>query len=85
MCNLEKKYKAFALALENRSADREDSYREICGRLKVSPLDLDEILYEELGMGGEEIVGIYRSGFGKHSGQAHEFLNPQLFRPEVEN
>lgn len=31
-------------------------YRSLCRRLRVSPADLDEVLVEELGAGGEEIL-----------------------------
>lgn len=88
MCNFEKSYKAFSLALEAEIPPGRNSaqvYREICRKLRVSPSDLDEILLEEVGMAGEDIVEVYRSGFGEHKGQPHEIFNSQSFRPKVEN
>lgn len=84
---MEKSYKAFHLALESglASGNPVASYREICKKLKVSPADLDELLMDELGMNGDEVVEMYRSGFGQHSGQADEVFHPQSLRPQVKD
>lgn len=87
MCNIEKSYKAFHLTLESglASGNPAASFREVCRKLKVSPADLEEIIMDELGMSGEEVVAMYRSGFGQQSGQPHEIFNAQSFRPQVKN
>ena len=36
-----------------------DSFLSICRRLRVSPFDLEEVLMDELGKTGEEIISIY--------------------------
>lgn len=87
MCDLEKIYKAFSLALEEElsSGNPKLGYRSICGRLKVSPVDLDEILNDELGMGGDEIVELFRSGFGKKDGQTDKIFDTKFLRTKIEN
>lgn len=37
-----------------------DSFSAACRRLRVSPYDLEEVLLNELGMTGEEIISIYK-------------------------
>ena len=48
----------FLAACADASAEdlREMDYRLICRRLRVAPADLDEILEEELGVTGEELL-----------------------------
>ncbi|MBQ2032656.1 MAG: hypothetical protein II483_10675 [Lachnospiraceae bacterium] len=41
--------------LEN-PANHSFSYEELCTRLRVSPMDLNEILHEELGCSGMELL-----------------------------
>ncbi len=36
------------------------TFRDICRRLFVSPSSLDEILLDEIGMNGDELIDFYR-------------------------
>ena len=40
--------------------DRNLTFRDICRRMHVSPVDMDEILLNELGMDGESVLASYR-------------------------
>ena len=45
------------MLLEDRVYEDPDiSYYDLCAALRVSPSDLDEILYDEMGMKGVEIL-----------------------------
>ena len=48
-------YAAFCALLDN-PANLSFSYEELCARVHVSPLDLAEVLQEELGLSGMEFV-----------------------------
>lgn len=48
-------YAAFCALLDN-PANLSLSYEELCARVHVSPLDLAEVLQEELGLSGMEFV-----------------------------
>ena len=48
-------YAAFCSLLDD-PANLSLSYEELCARIHVSPLDLSEILREELGFSGMELV-----------------------------
>ena len=60
MTSLLKSYAAFCSLLDN-PANLSLSYEELCARVHVSPLDLSEILQEELGFTGMEMVAALRS------------------------
>lgn len=62
MKTLTKNYERFALLLENGIAKKNPSidFQTICRCLGVAPSDLDEILREETGFGGDEILERYR-------------------------
>ncbi len=55
MKSLFESYVAFCSMLEN-PANLSLSYEELCSRVRVSPLDLNELLREELGLSGMEIL-----------------------------
>ena len=55
MKSLFESYVAFCSMLEN-PANLSLSYEELCARLRVSPLDLNELLREELGLSGMELL-----------------------------
>ena len=48
-------YAAFCSLLDD-PANLSLSYEDLCARIHVSPLDLSEILQEELGFSGMELV-----------------------------
>ncbi|MCR5325828.1 MAG: hypothetical protein K6E37_03650 [Bacteroidales bacterium] len=53
-------YSAFCLLLEE-PANLSLSYEELCSRVRVSPVDLREILLAELGCTGPELLASLRS------------------------
>jgi len=55
---LQNKYERFMEWFGRNPGDTPEvmSYRLICRRLHVAPADLDEILEEELGVSGEELL-----------------------------
>ncbi len=55
MKSLFESYVAFCSMLEN-PANLSLSYEELCARLRVSPMDLNELLHEELGCSGTELL-----------------------------
>lgn len=55
MKSLFESYVAFCSMLEN-PANLSLSYEELCSRVRVSPLDLNELLREELGLSGMELL-----------------------------
>jgi len=59
MCNMEKNYAAFATLLNSSDFIRERDFRKLCGRLQISASSLDEVLFEELGKSGQEIMDEY--------------------------
>ena len=55
-------YSRFADFLESgdfRASDDNLSFEQVCRKLHVSPFCLDEILMDELGMTGQEIMEVY--------------------------
>ena len=52
-------YAAFCSLLDD-PANLSLSYEELCARIHVSPLDLSELLQEELGFSGMELVAAIR-------------------------
>lgn len=50
-----KSYETFCSLLDN-PANLSFSFEELCSRVRVSPLDLNEILREELGLSGMELL-----------------------------
>lgn len=59
MCNIEKKYDEFANMLNSGKLPAGKDFRENCKRLRVSAASLDEIIMEELGKSGQEIMDEY--------------------------
>ncbi len=55
MKSLFESYVTFCSMLEN-PANHSFSFEELCARLRVSPMDLNEILREELGCSGMELL-----------------------------
>ena len=55
MKSLFESYVAFCSMLENPE-NLSLSYEELCARLRVSPMDLNELLHEELGCSGMELL-----------------------------
>lgn len=55
MKSLFESYVAFCSMLKN-PANLSLSYEELCARLRVSPMDLNELLREELGLSGMELL-----------------------------
>ena len=62
MCTVNNASARFASGLMDGSllADNEKSFCEICKKLNVSPVSLDEILVRELGMNGQEILKCFQ-------------------------
>lgn len=58
-------YEKFAALLETETAKGKD-FPALCKLLGVSPVSLEEVLLEELGMTGQEVVD-------KYFGIGHEF------------
>ncbi len=57
----EKIFEEFSRTLEEYGPGTRQDFCDIClGRLGIPPRTLDEILLEELGMDGEEILAEYR-------------------------
>ena len=53
-------YARFGQWLERQGSDAAaPAFREVCRELRVSPVDLDEVLFRETGMRGEEIIDVY--------------------------
>jgi len=48
------------LEKEHVQSNGKIKFEDICRRLNVSPVDLDELLFEETGFRGEEILENYR-------------------------
>lgn len=55
MKSLFKSYAAFCSLLDD-PANLSLSFEELCARVRVSPLDLNEVLREELGFSGGEFL-----------------------------
>ena len=55
MRTLTKSYEAFCSLLEDPS-NLSQTYEKLCARAHVSPVDLSEILLEELGYTGPELL-----------------------------
>ena len=55
MTSLLKSYAAFCTLLDN-PANLSLSFEQLCARVHVSPLDLGELLQEELGFSGMELL-----------------------------
>lgn len=62
MCTAMKMYLRFASkVLDAGLGDNPSvSYREICRRARVSPVSMDEILLDELGMDGNDLLDRFR-------------------------
>lgn len=60
--NLINKYSLFADLLEKGKIylDPEVDFPEVCRRLEVASRDMDDLLQEELGMTGDEVLSAYR-------------------------
>jgi len=57
MKNMEQVYARFAEMVDEMQERGEKlSFRRICRKLGVAPASLDEILWEELGMSGNELL-----------------------------
>lgn len=57
------KYRLFNECIEDLTAAGSPlpSFEEICGRIGVSPRLLENLLFEELGVSGEELLSSYRN------------------------
>lgn len=66
MCHLEKSYERFRHAVDVGRVYENPYLRfsTVCRFLRVSPRDLDELLFRELGMSGEEILQSRRNSIG---------------------
>lgn len=64
MKTLMKNYELFALLLEKGLAEKNPylDFQTVCRCLGAAPSDLDEILRDETGFGGDEILERYRVG-----------------------
>ena len=60
MKSLFESYVAFCSMLEN-PANHSLSYEELCARIHVSPMDMNEVLREELGCSGMEYLAALRA------------------------
>ena len=60
MRTLTKSYEVFCSLLEDPS-DLSQTYEKLCARVRVSPVDLNEILLEELGFTGPELIAALRA------------------------
>lgn len=62
MCTISSTFLRFERLMDNEKVylDPDVSFHTICRRLAVSPSSLDEILIQELGMSGDELVDSYR-------------------------
>ena len=60
MKTLESSYASFCDLVQDQ-ANLSLSYEELCFKVKVSPVDLNEILTEELGYTGEELIAALRA------------------------
>lgn len=59
MRTINSSYRAFCSLLEDPS-NLSLSYETLCGRVHVSPVDLNEILLEELGYAGPALLAALR-------------------------
>ena len=56
-----KKYAAFEKAMDEERIYRKLSdYSEVCDLIGADPLELDKVIYEELGWHGQALVDFYR-------------------------
>ena len=64
MISMDKAYALFGQWLEQGPGPGEavPTFREVCRKIRVSPVDLDEVVFRETGMHGDEIIDVY---FGK--------------------
>ena len=83
MCTIWKSYRHFWSMACGEMKGR--PYREICRAVKVSPVDLDECLAEELGMNGEELTEILRTLSVEEVRKPDEVFHPKPFGPQVEH
>ena len=60
---MQQKYGLFNECLERFSGEGKTipSYADICAMIGISPVSLDNLLYRELGLSGEEVVAAYRN------------------------
>ena len=86
MCTIRRSYQKFATTLDKYAGEGVDiSFGEICREVRISPSDMGELLFSELGMGGDELVDLILSGSHDHQCEFHEVFNPKPFRPKVED
>lgn len=62
MCTFMTTYSSFVKFLETEApaADGSPDFETLCRRFRISPFCLEEILLEELGMTGSEVIAVYR-------------------------
>lgn len=79
---MDKKYSAFSSLLEKAvDAGRDVCFRGLCREVGASPSDINELLEEELGMSGDELVSTLLSRVGNHQGKFHEVFDSKPFGP----
>ncbi|MBP5218519.1 MAG: hypothetical protein J6Z47_06185 [Bacteroidales bacterium] len=59
MEKIEKYYAAFELAMNEEKLYRDCDFLGICLRIGADPVALDEMLVEELGYSGQDLVDLY--------------------------
>ena len=61
MTSMDKAYALFGQWLEQgpKPGEPVPTFRELCRELRVSPVDLDEVVFRETGMHGDEIIVVY--------------------------
>lgn len=83
MCSIMKTFSRFWEQASGETDSR--TFRRICRDLNVSPADINEILQEELGMDGEELLDLCRSVPCKENSESNEIFNSEPLRPQVEH
>lgn len=60
MCTMNRAYARFGHWLEHSApATQVPAFRDVCREIRVPPADLDEVLFRETGLHGDEILDIY--------------------------
>lgn len=93
MCMLSRAYPRFLRIVENETgqmaalsvSNGRNAFDKVCRMLKVSPVDFDEFLNEELGYGGEEIMSLFLSGFREHPCKGDKVLDSEPLGAKVKD
>lgn len=66
MFTMEKIYERFGVLMESRAVLEHPGmdYNGVCRMLRVCPAELEEILWRELGMTGQEVFDASKNSFG---------------------